>query len=55
MFGMQLAGFPGVVRRMSSVAGGDSGVVPSTLGFAVLMSLGSVPVMFGSLFVVIGG
>jgi hypothetical protein len=55
VFGVQLAGFAGVMRRLSRVAGGDMGVVASGFGVTGFVMVGGFAVVKGGLFVMLGG
>ena len=55
MFGVQLAGFPSVVRGVGGMSGRHMGVVAGGFGFAGLMGVSGVAVMLGGLLVVLGG
>jgi len=54
VFGVQLAGLGGVVRRMNRVTGRHMAVMAGGFGFAGMVGLGGVAVMRGGLFVMLG-
>ncbi len=55
MIGVKLAGFQGVMRRVSGVAGGDVGMVARHFDVVFGVVLGGFAVMQGGVFVVLGG
>ena len=55
VFGVQLARFAGMVRRMRGVPGGHMAVVARGFRFTGLMGFGGVPVVLSRHFVVVRG
>ncbi len=55
VFGVQLAGFIRVMSGVGGVTGGDMGMVARRFDIARLMTRSGLAMMFGRLFVVVGG